>query len=382
MTAWDLIASADGLSAEAFGGRAHISRLDRGTGSLSLIPFSLALGADGRPVEDPALAEFDVVTIFTRADTVADLSIEVAGAVRQPGEERFQQGMTLRDAIIRAGGLRRTADPVVEVSRLADPEARTAGRIAQIFRIPVDTSYFVSDESGRFYLGDRSALNEGLEAGSAAEFVLQPHDRIFVRELPDVELPRVVTLAGEARYPGQYALQSKSERLRDIIVDRAGGLSPSAHPRGFQLYRNGALINVDLEAVLARPNHPDNIVLMPGDSMVVPEFNPVVLVMGAVNSPTAVMYRKGAGLDYYISSAGGYARDADKGRVHVRYANGAGRAVGRRILGFRSTPAPEPGSVVTVPHVLPEDRFDLRGAISDFAQIAAALATVVVLVRR
>jgi polysaccharide biosynthesis/export protein len=382
MTAWDLIAGADGLSPEAYDGRAHISRLDRGTGSLSLIPFSLGLGPDGRPADNPALAEFDVVTIFTRADTVADLSIEVAGAVRQPGEERFQQGMTLRDAIIRAGGLQRTADPVVEVSRLADADARAAGRIARVFRIPVDTSYFVSDEAARFYLGDPQALRERLEEGAAAEFVLQPHDRIFVRELPNFEMPRVVTLHGEAHYPGQYALQRMDERLRDIIVDRAGGLSPSAHAAGFRLYRNGSLINVDLEAVLARPEHRDNIILMAGDSMVLPEYNPVVLVTGAVNSPTAVLYRQGAGLDYYISNAGGYARDADKGRVHVRYANGAGRAVGRTGLGVRSKPAPEPGSVVTVPHVLPEDRFDLRGAITDITQIVAALATVVVLIRR
>jgi polysaccharide biosynthesis/export protein len=382
MTAWDLIASADGLSAEAFDGRAHITRLDRGTGSLSLIPFSLTTGADGRPLEDPALAEFDVVTIFTRADTVAELTIQVAGAVRTPGEERFQQGMTLRDAIIRAGGLRRVADPVVEVSRMADPEARATGRIAQIFRIPVDSSYFVSDESARFYLGDAAALRGRLEVGAAAEFMLQPHDRIFVRELPNVEMPRVVTLDGEAVYPGQYALQSKDERLRDIIVDRAGGLTSAAHAAGFRLYRNGSLVNVDLSAVLARPDHRDNIVLIPGDSLVLPEYNPVVTVMGAVNSPTAVMYRPGAGLEYYISNAGGYARDADKGRVHVRYANGAGRAVGRSAFGLRSKPAPEPGSVVTVPHVLPEDRFDMRGAISDFTQIVAALATVVVLVRR
>jgi polysaccharide biosynthesis/export protein len=382
MTAWDLIARADGLSSEAYDGRAHISRLDRGTGSLSLIPFSLVLNPDGTPAENPALAEFDVVTIYTRADTVAELNIEVAGAVRQPGAERFQQGMTLRDAIIRAGGLRRVADPVVEVSRLADPDARAAGRIAQIYRIPVDTSYFVSDESATFYLGDPHALRARFEAGAAAEFVLQPHDRIFVRELPNFEMPRVVTLEGEARYPGQYALQSKEERLRDIIVGRAGGLTQSAHAGGFRLYRNGSLINVDLESVLASPNHRDNIVMMPGDSMVLPEYNPVVMVTGAVNSPTSVMYRQGAGLDYYISNAGGFARDADKGRVHVRYANGAGRAVGRGTLGFRSKPVPAPGSVVTVPHVLPDDRFDLRGAIADVTQIAAALATVIVLLRR
>ena len=76
--------------------------------------------------------------------------------------------------------------------------------------------------------------------------------------------------------------------------------------------------------------------LLPGDSMVVPEYNPVVVVQGAVTSPSTVLYRQGAGLDYYIDNARGYAQNADEGRVSVRYANGSAR-VKRKFLFFSST---------------------------------------------
>jgi polysaccharide biosynthesis/export protein len=382
MRAWDLINAGDGVTPDAYDDRAHISRLNPADSTLTLIPVSLARSSDGTPADNPVLQEFDVLTVYSRAQRVEDLTIDVVGAVRTPGSERYQAGMSLRDAILRAGGLRRVADPVVEVSRLADPETRAAGQIARIYRIPVDSSYFLSDEAARYYLGNPEEIINGHGADQAAQFLLQPHDRVFVRQLADFELPRVVTITGEVAYPGEYTLRRKDERVLSLLLERAGGLNRTAHVDGFQLYRNGALVNVDLGAVMARPGHRDNMVLMPGDSLHVPEYSPVIVVQGAVNSPSSVLYRPGAGLEYYISSAGGYARDADKGRVYVRYANGAGRAVSRSLLLFRRHPEPEPGSVVVVPHVLPEDRTDYRAIISDVVQITAALTTVIVLLRR
>jgi polysaccharide biosynthesis/export protein len=382
MRAWDLIDQAQGLSPDAFTQRAHITRLNPADSSFTLIPFSLQRNGDGSVTDNPALDEYDVVTVFSRSERVEELPVIVAGAVRAPHTERYQQGMTLRDAIIRAGGLRRTADPVVEVARLAEPGARDGGEIAQIFRIQLDSTYFVSEESARFYLGRPEGLRGVVGQGEAAEFLLRPYDRIFVRQIMNFELPSVVRIAGEVAYPGEYTLGRKGERLREMVMERAGGLTNSAHAQGFRLYRDGALVNVDLAAVLRSPDHPNNLVLQDGDSMVVPEFNPVVLVRGAVNAPSAVLYRQGADLGYYIRNAGGYARDADKGRVHVRYANGSANTPHRKLLLFRSTPRPEPGSEITVPHTLPEDRFDTRGFVTDLVQITASIATVLLVVSR
>jgi hypothetical protein len=52
---------------------------------------------------------------------------------------------------------------------------------------------------------------------------------------------------------------------------------------------------------------------------------------------------------YYIENAGGYAENADEGRTHVQYANGATRVRHKSFLFFGSSPAPGPGSTVIVP---------------------------------
>jgi polysaccharide biosynthesis/export protein len=177
-------------------------------------------------------------------------------------------------------------------------------------------------------------------------------------------------------------MERKDERLV-AVIQRAGGLREIAFPAGARFYRDGTLVAVNLEDALSRPDRGVNIVVMPGDSIVIPEYDPMVLVRGAINSPEAVaiLYREGAGLDYYISQAGGYARFAHKGGVNVRHANGSGEAV-MRTIGVRRTPRPTPGSVVTVPALRDEDRFDTVGLIRDLAQISGALVTVLLLIRQ
>ena len=81
-------------------------------------------------------------------------------------------------------------------------------------------------------------------------------------------------------------------------------------------------VNLDLVRVLEDPLSGADIVLQPGDSLHVPEFEPTVRVTGAVYTPTSVVYREGADLDYYLGNAGGLTSFADAGRISVRYANG------------------------------------------------------------
>jgi polysaccharide biosynthesis/export protein len=142
-------------------------------------------------------------------------------------------------------------------------------------------------------------------------------------------------------------------------------------------------VAVDLTEALRRPDRPGNIIVMPGDSIAIPEYDPIVVVRGAINSPepVAILYQEGAGLEYYISQAGGYARFADRRGVNLRHANGSGERV-ERFLGVRRSPQPTPGSVVTVPALRDEDRFDTVGLIRDLAQITGALVTVLLLIQR
>ncbi len=380
MRAWDAIAAAEGLKPDALRARAHIARLDPSDSTVSVVDFSLETGPDGLPIENPVLQEHDAIRIFSRTTFQDSMYVRVSGEVREGPRRaiRFREGLTLGDLLLEAGGLTPAADLEVEVTRRPDPAARDAGQLTETFRVPVDRSYIVSDRGIRYYRGD-TAGDDGVDR--AEQVVLQPDDHIFVRRLPNLEdEDRTVALSGEVQYPGSYMLTSKGERLSQVI-ERAGGLSMTAFPGGFRFYRDGTLASVDLERVLEAPGSRYDIVLLPGDSMVVPEYNPVVTVRGAVNSPAAVMYREGAGLDYYIQNAGGYARHADRDAVHIRYANGLG-AVSKKVLLFKTAPEPGPGSTVTVPLVPEDARTDVGQIIRDVAQVAATIGTALLVFTR
>ena len=96
-----------------------------------------------------------------------------------------------------------------------------------------------------------------------------------------------------------------------------------------------------------------------------------------MNVSGAVLYKKGAGLGYYIDAAGGFAHTADQGRTGVRLADGEVQTRHKSLF-FRSDPRPEPGSEVTVPlknTSNPTNYATLFGAIE---QVLASKAIIVV----
>jgi hypothetical protein len=130
--------------------------------------------------------------------------------------------------------------------------------------------------------------------------------------------------------------------------------------------------------VLRNPDFRDNLILAGGDSVFIPEYNPVVQVGGAVNSPVAVAYVPGRSVGYYVDAAGGYHRLADRGRTYVTQPNGKIESVHKRFLFPDTNPRPLPGARVFVPERDPNDKRDFTGLLGIGAQILASVVTIVV----
>jgi len=355
----DLIDRAGGLKDDTYMGRVQVVRLDPEDLSTRIVSASLA--AD----EDPELHEYDEVRVYSVADFRDRRFVTIYGQVQNPGVYEFSDDMTLRDLVILAGGLRDNAYVLeAEVARLVD-RPDTTGDLTEIRTVPLDSSYVIAERP------TGAGSDGGNGQAAVPEFTLERYDNVFIRPRPGWELQRTVTLTGEVRFPGAYALQRKDERLSSVI-QRAGGLTREGYAAGIRFYRSRendpgrtarpetdtlaaverSRVNVDLPRALDSPGGADDLILQDGDSVHIPEYIPLVRVEGAVLFPVSVLYEPGAGLDYYIESAGGFARDGDKGRTRVEYANGSVKTVSK-FLFFRSSPKPGPGSRVVVP-VKPE----------------------------
>jgi polysaccharide export outer membrane protein len=374
----DAIRLAGGPKPDVYLGQVLVSRLRGDSTRIQL--RSAFRDSTGGVEQDFTLEDEDEVQVFSRTDFRPVRFIAITGAVRRPGRIPYREGMTLRDAVLLADGV--TEDALLqeaEVARL--PDDRSDGQVAETIRVPLDSTYLFERDRDASYLGPPGMA---APAGGAPAVVLKPYDNILILRQPDWELQRTVVITGQVRFPGRYALRTRTDRLSDLI-ERVGGLTDQAYPTGIELYRSlnrAGRIGVDLPRVLRNPRYRDNLILAGGDSIFIPEYNPVVKVGGAVNSPVAVAYVPGRSVSYYIYSAGGYSRLADRGRTYVTQPNGKVESVTKRFLLPDSNPRPLPGAMVFVPDRDPEDRRDYTAILGVAAQILASVVTIVVVSTR
>jgi polysaccharide biosynthesis/export protein len=365
-TLTDAIRRAGGLKPDSYLGRVLISRL-RADSTREQVSATLS-SIDGTMQRPLILQEDDEITVFAVTDFRVARHVALTGAVRRPGRYTYRDGMTMRDLVLEAGGLLPSAALTeAEIARL--PTQATSGQLAMTFRVPLDSTYVV---------GTGAAITP------SGDVTLHPYDNVLILRQPDWQLQWSVTLSGEVRYPGVYALRTKTERLSDVIV-RAGGLTASAYPAGVSFVRGEGTrsrVGVDLPSVLRNPKDRDNLLMQDGDSVYIPRYNALVTVRGAVNSPLAVPYEPGAPLSYYLQASGGATRNGDAKRTYIVQGNGK-VVTRRRILGvLPSTPTPTPGSQIVVPSRDPGDKRDSLQLLTTMTQVIGSIVTLAVVLNR
>lgn len=386
-TVRDLIRNADGLAEDAYKVRAL---LYRESDDLTLVSQSIDLGAVlAGTVPDIPLRRNDVLVISSVKDIFERGGFTISGRVANPGTYPYAENTTIEDLILAAGGLLEGASYAkVDVSRrINDPMATTSeAQIAEIFSF---------------------SLRDGLLMGDDNNFTLKPYDVVEVRTSPNYMQQQFVTIAGEVTFAGGYALQRRNERI-STLVQRAGGITPSAYIRGAHLMRqmtederaardetlrlamsssgNDSIsvsklqvsdyysVGIDLEKALANPGSTDDLVMRAGDRLFVPEMVSTVKISGDVMVPNTVTFKEGLKVKDYINLAGGYGNRANKGKVFVVYMNGMVQRAKRSTV-------VEPGCQIIVPSKPDKKGFDWAKAMTiattlgSLGTMSAALAT-------
>lgn len=205
-------------------------------------------------------------------------------------------------------------------------------------------------------------------------FPLQHRDQVYVRLDPRFRPQQTVTLRGEVRFPGTYTLLRENETLSEVI-ERAGGLTPRAYPRGGQLLRNEQQLIIELDRAIAGSRRAD-VPLLPGDEITVPLKPNTVDVRGAVANEGLIQHAPGRRVSYYLDRAGGLGDNAQD--VFITQASGATFKLRHGL--FAQNPVVDDGAII---YVSPEpertgERGDLSQTLRDSLAIVASAATVIV----
>jgi polysaccharide biosynthesis/export protein len=369
----DALRAAGGLRPDTYLGEVIVSRVHPDS-SREMLRAALR-DTTGAVINDLVLQSDDEIQVFSVSEFRPRRYVAIGGAVRNGGRFPYHEGMTVRDLVLLGGGLEESALlNEAEVARL--PDDRRNGTTARTFRVPLDSSYLTERARDGSYSGPPGIP---ASAGGAPEVTLRPYDNVLIFRQPDFALQRNVYLGGEVRYPGVYALRTKGERLTDLIT-RAGGLTGEAYAAGIEFFRGRqrlGRVGVDLPSALRDARHRDNMILVDGDSIVIPPFNAVVTITGSVNAPVSVTYTPGRDLNYYVRAAGGPSRLGDGGRAYVIQPSGKLESIQRRRFLPDGVPEPRPGAKVVVPERA-QNEPDTAARIALFAQVAGTLAALIV----
>lgn len=395
----ELLSAAGGLREDAFLNRAvlHHRNADNTIEAKSIDVKGIVNGTTA----DVVLRNNDILFIPSNSDMAGDLVVKVNGEVNFPGEYKFAENTTIEDIILQAGGLTRVASMAkIDVFRqIIDPSAmEDSDSLVETYSFKIKDGFVVDGESG---------------------FLLKPFDEINIRRSPMSNKIKNVQISGAVNFDGRYAITSNDFKLSDL-VKVAGGFSNSAYVKGAHLSRKftkedleqrdllltlsnvemyeemidnssdanfvlmdslmktklgeGDLfsIAIDLEKAIENPGSDYDIVLRDGDVVTVPEYTSTVKIRGEVKYPTAVNWKEGKSLKYYIKHAGGFGNKAKKNGVYVINMNGSVEQISKH-----SRKAIQPGCEIVVP------RKKMRKSVSTAEIVAigsstASLATMIV----
>ena len=391
-TVRSLIEAADGLTEDAYTGRAVLHRL-KADRSLETQSLDLSGIMNGTAADVPLRNE-DVLFIMTQEDLRQERILTITGAVMSPGTYEFADNTTIEDLIVMAGGLRDQASLMrVEVSRvLRDPTATKK-----------------TDQYGEKFHFD---LKNGLMATNERGFILEPYDHVTIYSSPVFNQARLVTVNGEVNWEGTIAMEQKTTRLSDII-NMAGGATPHAYLRGATLMRrmsdeervrmratmeavrsiltekgdsvsyskldlsNNYPVYIDLEKAVKNPGCEADILMREGDRLFVPEYNPIVRVSGDVMFPNTLFYEAGKDYKYYVNEAGGFGHRAKKSKTFIVYQNGKAQLV-------KKGAKPEPGCEIVVVSKKRKQPWNIAawtGALTGLTSIAAMVTAIATLTK-
>ena len=296
---------------------AVVERLDPKNLSTTLVPFNLGKAIlDGDPAQNILLQPGDVLTIFSIDDIQAPVAsqtkyVRLEGEFVTPGIYRVQPGETLRQLVVRVGGLSPNA------YLFGTEFTRESNRVFQQNKMDTAVNRLERDLQA-------SVISRGKNVTTAEEAASAPQEALAQQAL--------ISRLRQAKATGRIVLE-----LPPTIA-----LGPIALP---------------------------DIFMEDGDRIVVPPTPSTVNVLGAVYNENAYVYRPEKRLTDYLRQAGGISRTGNSADIYLLRVDGS--VISRRqsswlISGFEAGQL-LPGDTIVVPEDF--ERTTWTKVLKDYGQI-------------
>ena len=179
--------------------------------------------------------------------------------------------------------------------------------------------------------------------------ILQNDDRIYIRKMPNYHHKRYISIEGEVKYPGEYAIELGKTTLLEVLK-KCGGPTEQADLKKSYLFRistedttraeynnlrktpafdqstaeyryycqmvteNRNIITENFEAIYSQKN---DVILKDKDRIFIVAKSSVVSVNGEVNTPGLFSFEAGKDYQYYIEQAGGAIKRANESKIRI-----------------------------------------------------------------
>ena len=425
LTLSQLVKNAEGLRGDAYIDRASILRTNEDL-STEMIEVNLKNVLAGSS-PDVTLKREDVIRISSIYDIQNERYVQILGEVKRPGTYPYSQSMKIEELIILAGGLQESANAQdIEIARRL--EDSDLGTLSDIIPARINADLSISSESPTLLPFDQVivrkrasftmqrlvavegqvnspgifAIQNSMErvsdlvkrAGGLNQFAylkgatLIRRTEFFNTESEQIRRQRNLEALKMKLIEDPTNSEAQEEMLqrlfRDLPSEKANpvdSMVANAKKESLDQIATGTpgvavklkeseAVAIDLQKIIDNPGSENDLILEEGDILSVPKLLQTVRMRGDVVYPTTLRHETGRGLKYYINSAGGFERRANKKQTYVVYANGAVKRT-KGFFGIRTFPPIEPGAEVIVPTKGP--RVPLR--LGDVVGVTTGLAT-------
>ena len=303
--------------------RVDVKRWDESKGQYRLFTYRLE---NLNEISKVMLAPKDKVVLYSESVTeVLDKTVRVVGFVKNPTEIALQVNMYIEDAIIASGGFEAYADQeIVSVSREALDVAE--GKMRDYTEIRLDIDYL-------------KGLKEAPEHG----FILEDNDIVVVRKPSGAGVVKSINVSGEVFFPQSVILDYDLVSLESVI-NKAGGLKPTANLDNSFIIRNGRNISYDFKKALKNKEA----ILEIGDEILIGDSFGYVQTQGAVEFPSQFIIEPNRRAKYYIRNSGGKLSNEVES-MYISYKSGRSKKIG-----FLKNPKVLPESTIVVNRKTPK----------------------------